>query len=105
MRPLPAFQKVLREMDVMRQTRKRRIRRDAAGQHASPKYSHVVKRMRAAAANCVLPLVDRELQIRFRHGIAELKAERNGPRVAGPRAARGDADRRTAAYSRVDANA
>ncbi len=35
---------------------------------------HVVKRMRAAAANCVLPLVDRQLQIRFRDGIAELKS-------------------------------
>ena len=26
-----------------------------------------------STANCVLPLVDRELQIRFRHGVAELK--------------------------------
>jgi len=35
--------------------------------------SHVVKRLRASTAGCKLPLVDREVPIGFRHGIAELK--------------------------------
>ena len=35
--------------------------------------NRVAKRMRSATANCLLPLVDRELQIRLQHGIAELK--------------------------------
>jgi hypothetical protein len=39
-----------------------------------PEVSHVVKRMRSATANCLLPLTDRAMQIRFRHGVAELKA-------------------------------
>jgi hypothetical protein len=29
--------------------------------------------MRSSASNCKVPLVDRELQVRFRHGIAQLK--------------------------------
>jgi hypothetical protein len=33
----------------------------------------VVKKLRSATAACVLPLVDRELQLRFARGIAELK--------------------------------
>jgi diguanylate cyclase len=34
--------------------------------------AQLVKRMRIAMANCVLPLKDRELELRFRHSIAEL---------------------------------
>jgi GGDEF domain-containing protein len=38
-----------------------------------PEVSRVLKRMRAASTNCILPLVDHQLQIRFAHGVAELK--------------------------------
>ena len=40
----------------------------------------IVKHMHSAAASCVLPLTDRELQIRFHHGAAEsrrMKPRRN----------------------------
>jgi diguanylate cyclase (GGDEF)-like protein len=35
--------------------------------------AQLVKRMRITMANCVVPLKDRELQLRFRHSIAELQ--------------------------------
>jgi diguanylate cyclase len=68
----PAFQKVLREMDVMSKLENGEfvIMLPGSTRH---EVSHVVKRMRAASTNCVLPLVDRQLQIRFAHGVAELK--------------------------------
>jgi PleD family two-component response regulator len=36
--------------------------------------ARVAKKMKVATDNCVLPLQDRELNVRFSHGIAELKA-------------------------------
>ena len=83
----PAFQKVLREMDVMAKLENGEFVVMLPGSTQS-EAAHVAKRMRAATANCVLPLVDRELQIRFRHGVAELKAERNRARTARPGPAR-----------------
>jgi diguanylate cyclase (GGDEF)-like protein len=41
----------------------------------------VGKKMRVAAANCVLPMLDRELQLRFAEGVAELKANETAHEV------------------------
>ena len=68
----PAFEKALREMDVLAKLENGEFVVMLPGS-TQAEVARVVKRMRAATANCVLPLVDRELQIRFRHGIAELK--------------------------------
>lgn len=68
----PAFQKVLREMDVMTRLENGEFVVMLPGS-TKPEVSHVVKRMRSASASCVLPMVDQQLQIRFGHGVAELK--------------------------------
>jgi diguanylate cyclase len=68
----PAFQKVLREMDVLTKLENGEFVVMLPGS-TRPEVSHVVKRMRAASAHCMLPLVDEQLQIRFGHGVAELK--------------------------------
>jgi PleD family two-component response regulator len=68
----PAFQKALREMDVMVRLENGEFVFMLPGSSA-PEVNYVLKRMRAATTNCVLPLLDRELQIRFQHGVAELK--------------------------------
>jgi diguanylate cyclase len=70
----PGFQKALREMDVMAKLENGEFVVMLPGSSLS-EVTRVVKRMRAATANCVLPLVDRQLQIRFRHGAAELQAK------------------------------
>ena len=70
----PAFRKTLREMDVIAKLENGEFVVMLPGSTQS-EVLHVVKRMRAAAANCVLPLVDRQLELRFRHGIAELKSD------------------------------
>jgi diguanylate cyclase len=69
----PAFQKVLREMDVLTKLENGEFVVMLPGS-SRPEVSHVLKRMRAASTNCILPLVDQQLQIRFAHGIAELKS-------------------------------
>ena len=69
----PAFRKVLREMDVIAKLEKGEFVVMLPGS-TQPEVLHVIKRMRAAAANCVLPLVDRQLEMSFHYGIAELKA-------------------------------
>ncbi len=68
-----AFQKVLREMDVMAKLENGEFVVMLPGS-TKPEVSHVVKRIRLAAANCVLPLVDHQLEVRFQHGVAELKS-------------------------------
>jgi diguanylate cyclase (GGDEF)-like protein len=68
----PAFQKVLREMDVMTKLENGEFVVMLPGS-TRPEVSRVLKRMRAASTNCILPLVDHQLQIRFAHGVAELK--------------------------------
>jgi diguanylate cyclase len=70
----PAFQKVLREMDVMTKLDNGEFVVMLPGS-TKPEVAHVAKRMRLATGNCVLPLVDRQLQIRFQHGVAELNAK------------------------------
>ena len=69
---MPALEKALREMDVMAKLENGEFVVMLPGSTQS-EASRVAKRMCAATANCVLPVVDRELQIRLQHGIAELK--------------------------------
>ncbi|MFO0788957.1 MAG: diguanylate cyclase [Pirellulales bacterium] len=68
----PAFQKVLREMDTLAKLENGEfvVMLPGSTQHD---VKHVVKRMQNAAAGCMLPMLDRPLQIGFHHGIAELK--------------------------------
>ncbi len=66
------FQKALREMDIIANLENGEFVVMFPGS-AQTEVCYVVKRMRAITANCILRLVDRKLQIRFRHGIAELK--------------------------------
>jgi diguanylate cyclase len=69
----PAFQRVLREMDVMSRLENGEFVVMLPGSTQS-EVNFTLKRMRSATAGCILPLVDRELQVRFQHGVAELKA-------------------------------
>ncbi len=69
----PAFQRVLREMDVMSKLENGEFVMMLPGSSQS-EVNFLLKRMRSATTSCILPLLDRELQIRFQHGIAELKA-------------------------------
>ena len=69
---MPALQKTLREMDVLAKLENGEFVAMLPGS-TQAEANHVAKRMCSATANCVLPLVDRELQIRLQHGIAELK--------------------------------
>jgi diguanylate cyclase (GGDEF)-like protein len=68
----PALEKAMREMDVMARLDHGEFVAMLPGS-TQGEVEQVAKRMRAATANCVLPLVDRELNFRFRHGVAELK--------------------------------
>jgi diguanylate cyclase len=68
----PAFQKCLREMDVMTKLENGEIVIMMPGSGRS-EVARVAKRMQAATANCILPVMDRELTVRFTHGIAELQ--------------------------------
>ena len=69
----PVFQKGLRQMDVLAKLENGEFVIMLPGS-TQAETRILVKRMRAAAKHCVLPLVDRELQIRLHHGIAELKS-------------------------------
>jgi two-component system cell cycle response regulator len=68
----PAFQRVLREMDVMAKLENGEFVVMLPGSTFS-EVNQVVKRMRVAAGHCALPLADRELKVEFQHGVAELK--------------------------------
>jgi GGDEF domain-containing protein len=68
----PALNKILREMDVLTKLENGEFVIMLPGSTVA-ETGQVLKRMRSATSHCVLPLVDRELQIRFLHGIAELK--------------------------------
>ncbi len=69
----PALEKILREMDVLARLENGEFVVMLPGSTQS-ETGQVAKRMHSATANCILPLVDRELQVRFRHSISELKA-------------------------------
>ena len=68
----PAFDKVLREMDVLAKLENGEFVVMLPGSSKS-EAGLVAKRIRAATTHCVLPLVDHELRIRLRHSIAQLK--------------------------------
>ena len=68
----PALEKMLREMDVLVRLENGEFIAMLPGS-TQTEAKRVAKRMFSATANCVLPVLDRELQIRLQHGIAELK--------------------------------
>jgi len=68
----PVFERALRDMDVLAKLDNGEFVAMLPGS-TQAEVGQVAKRMRSASANCMLPLVDRELQIGFRHSIAELK--------------------------------
>ena len=69
----PALEKTLREMDVLAKMESGEFAVMLPGK-TQGEAAQTVKRMRAAVTHCILPLVDRELQLGFREGIAELKS-------------------------------
>lgn len=69
---MPALEKTLREMDVLVKLENGEFAAMLPGS-TQAEATRVAKRMYSATANCLLPVVDRELQIRFQHAIAELK--------------------------------
>ncbi len=68
----PVLEKILREMDVLAKLENGEFVVMLPGS-SQAEAGQVAKRMNTAASHCMLPLVDRELQLRLRHGIAELK--------------------------------
>ncbi len=69
---VPALEKSLRESDVLARLDLGEFAVMLPGKTQN-EAALVVKKMRSATANCILPLVDRELQLRLTDGIAELK--------------------------------
>jgi diguanylate cyclase len=70
----PALEKALREMDVLARLDNGEFIVMLPG-NTQAEAAQLVKRMRITMSNCVVPLKDRELHVRFRHGIAELKSK------------------------------
>jgi PleD family two-component response regulator len=70
---VPALQKVLRELDILTKLDNGELVIMLPGSTQS-EVSRIIKKMHAATASCVLPMVDRELSVRYRHGVAQLKA-------------------------------
>jgi PleD family two-component response regulator len=68
----PALNKTLREMDVLAKLDHGEFVVMLPGK-THKEATLVAKKMRGAAANCVLPLVDREFPLCLTEGIAELK--------------------------------
>ncbi len=69
----PAFDKALREMDFLMKLDNGEFVVMLPGS-TQAEARQLAKRMRAATSHCVLPVMDRELQIRLRYSIAELKS-------------------------------
>lgn len=69
----PALEKALREMDVLAKLENGEFVVMLPGSSQS-EAGFVAKKMHSFASSCLLPVVDRELQIRLRHGIADLKS-------------------------------
>ncbi|HEY2410938.1 MAG TPA: diguanylate cyclase [Pirellulaceae bacterium] len=68
----PALEKTLREMDVLAKLENGEFVVMLPGSSLN-EANRVAKRMGAATTNCVLPVVDRELQVCLQYGAAELK--------------------------------
>lgn len=69
---MPLLEKTLREMDVLARLENGELVAMLPGS-TQVEANRVARRMSAATSTCLLPLVDRELQIHLQHGIAELK--------------------------------
>jgi diguanylate cyclase len=69
---MPLLEKTLREMDVLVKLENGEFVAMLPGS-TQVEANRIVRRMSAATSTCLLPLVDRELQIRLQHGIAVLK--------------------------------
>ena len=70
----PALEKALREMDVLARLDHGEFIVMLPG-NTQAEAAQLVKRMRITMSNCIVPLKDREIHVRFRHGIAELKSK------------------------------
>jgi diguanylate cyclase len=68
----PVLTKTLREMDSLARLENGEFVAMLPGQ-TQAEAAQIAKRMRAATAHCILPLVDRQLEFRFTDCIAELK--------------------------------
>jgi diguanylate cyclase len=68
----PAVEKTLRPMDVLGRLENGEFVVMLPGNTVA-EAGQVIKRIRMSTSSCILPVVDRELQIGFQHGIAELK--------------------------------
>jgi diguanylate cyclase len=68
----PALEKVLQDTDVLARLEPGELVVMLPGKTQS-EAGLVVKKMRAAVRSCILPMLDRELQIKFSDGIAQLK--------------------------------
>ena len=90
----PAFDKVLREMDVLAKLENGEFVVMLPGSSKS-EAGLVAKRIRAATTRCVLPLVDHELQIRLRHCIAQLKSHETAQELLARRGKASRTKRRT----------
>ncbi len=77
-----AMEKALREMDVLAKLEQGELVAMLPGK-TQGEAAQIAKRMRTATNHCVLPLMDRELQLRFRHGIAELSANETAQELLG----------------------
>jgi GGDEF domain-containing protein len=69
---MPALEKTLREMDVLAKLENGEFVAMLPGS-TKAEAGRTAKRMQSATANCLLPLVDRELQVRLQHAIVELQ--------------------------------
>jgi len=70
---VPALEKGLREMDLLARLENGEFVIMLPG-NTLAEAGQLAKRLRMGTKRCVLPLVDRDLQLRLREGIAELKA-------------------------------
>jgi diguanylate cyclase len=68
----PALEKVLQETDVLAKLEQGEFAVMLPGKTQSES-GLVAKKMRTAVASCILPMLDREFQIKFRDGISQLK--------------------------------
>ena len=69
---MPALEKTLREMDVLAKLENGEFIAMLPGSTQTDA-NRIAKRMDSATAHCLLPVVDRQLQIRLQYAIAELK--------------------------------
>ena len=79
---MPALEKTLREMDVLAKLEHGEFVAMLPGSTVG-EATRLAKRMDSAVANCILPVVDRGLQIVLRNGAAELKPAESAQELIG----------------------